>query len=223
MATTEGYEGDPQETGAPAPSSAANAPMPDLVTSAVGDRCSNCGAPLASDQRYCVECGQRRGKPRFSVANQTAAAAPKREKRRVPRPGGSSGAVLVAGIATLLLAMGVGFEIGHDSKTSTTKQAAAAPEVITVNGGGSAPSTDTTATTASNNNNTSSKSSKTTKAPKQTKVVVQKTNDAASKQLGTSAKNLVNNPTVQQGSQCSGGAGCQNGHFTGNFFGGGGG
>src|SRR5690242_6107003 len=25
--------------------------------------CSSCGAPIASDQRYCVECGQRVGPP----------------------------------------------------------------------------------------------------------------------------------------------------------------
>jgi hypothetical protein len=186
---------------------------------AFGDRCSSCGSPLASDQRYCIECGQRRGRPRFSVGNQTAPASPsKRERRRMPRPSGSSGTVLVAGIATLLLAMGVGFEIGHGSKPTTTKtEAAAAPEVITVGGGGSAG----TATTASSANHKSSKKNKHAKAPKQTKVVVQKANDAAAKQLGTSTKNLDSNPTVHQGQSCTGGAGCQGGKFTGNFFGGG--
>lgn len=28
---------------------------------AEGDRCSLCRAPLAIDQRYCLQCGQRRG------------------------------------------------------------------------------------------------------------------------------------------------------------------
>jgi hypothetical protein len=31
----------------------------------VADRCPNCDAPMAADQRYCTECGQRRGQPRL--------------------------------------------------------------------------------------------------------------------------------------------------------------
>jgi hypothetical protein len=217
MATTEGYTGgteppdEPRTTSAPA--------APDLLSSAVGDRCSSCGSSLASDQHYCVECGQRRGKPRFSVAHGAAGAPPRPPKqRRFPRPGGSSGATLVAGIATLLLAMGVGVEIGRSGNTQTTTRAAVAPaEVITVAGGGGGGSTPTTASTSASKSKKSGK----TKAPKVTKVVVQKTNDAAAKALGTSANNLVNNPTVTTGGGCTGGAGCQNGHFTGNFFGGG--
>jgi hypothetical protein len=193
---------------------------PELVSGAVGDRCSNCGSPVASDQRYCVECGQRRGKPRFPVTDRAPAGASRPQKRRrIPRPPGGSGATLVAGIATLLLAMGVGVEIGRSGNTQTTTRAAVAPEVITVAGGGTG--TATTATTASTTSGKSSKSTKTPKARKVTKVVVQKTNNAASKALGTSAANLVQNPTVTSGQSCTGGAGCQNGHFTGNFFGGG--
>src|SRR3954453_14621633 len=30
-----------------------------------GEPCRGCGAPLAADQRYCLECGQRRGAPRI--------------------------------------------------------------------------------------------------------------------------------------------------------------
>jgi hypothetical protein len=43
---------------------------------------------------------------------------------------------------------------------------------------------------------------------------------AASKVLGSS-NNLAHNATQQVGSSCNGGAGCQNGKFTGNFFPGG--
>src|SRR5580692_11620824 len=45
-----------------------------LVAGTVGDRCVNCGAPLSSDQRYCVVCGERRGAARFTLP--VAAAAP---------------------------------------------------------------------------------------------------------------------------------------------------
>jgi hypothetical protein len=31
-----------------------------------GEPCADCGAPLAVDQRYCLECGQRRGDPRLA-------------------------------------------------------------------------------------------------------------------------------------------------------------
>src|SRR5579875_344165 len=34
-----------------------------------GDRCAECGSALAIDQRYCVECGTRRGRPRFAIAS----------------------------------------------------------------------------------------------------------------------------------------------------------
>ena len=30
------------------------------VAAAIGDQCAACGAALAADQRYCLECGQRR-------------------------------------------------------------------------------------------------------------------------------------------------------------------
>jgi hypothetical protein len=216
MTPTEGDSGGTEPPGDPGASPDASGS--ELVSGAVGDRCSNCGSPLASDQRYCVECGQRRGKPRFSVTDRAPAGASRPAKRRrIPRPPGGSGATLVAGIATLLLAMGVGVEIGRSGNTQTTTRAAATPEVITVAGGGSTG----TATTASNNTGKSGKSVKRPKARKVTKVVVQKTNNAASKALGTSAANLVQNPTVTSGQTCTGGAGCQNGHFTGNFFGGG--
>src|SRR5947209_1507242 len=48
----------------------------ELVAGTVGDRCTNCQKPLAADQRYCVNCGQRRGKPRFSFESLAAQAAP---------------------------------------------------------------------------------------------------------------------------------------------------
>src|SRR5450755_3368765 len=100
-----------------------------LVSSAVGDRCTNCQAPFASDQRYCVTCGERRGKARSNFAA-PAAPAPSPKRERAPRP--SSGATLIAGVATLLLAMGIGFLIGNANNNGNTRAAAAPPQVITV-------------------------------------------------------------------------------------------
>jgi hypothetical protein len=193
----------------------------ELVAGPVGDRCTNCQNPLASDQRYCVHCGQRRGKPRFSFDSLGAQAAaaeapePKPHRSRV-----SSATTLVAGVATLLLAMGVGVLIGHDSNGSPTRASAPA-QIVTVGGGAAAG-------VGSSGGGATAKLKKSGKVHKTKQVVVHlnaqvkaKASAAANKVFGNNGGNLVNNPTVQPGQACSGGAGCQNGKFTGNFFGGG--
>ncbi len=208
----------------------------DTLTAAVEGRCVNCDAPLAPDQRYCVQCGQRRGRSRFAVAR----AAEMRQTPASPRgnpPGrrGSSGTTVVAGIATLVLAMGVGVEIGR----STNQSPAPAPraQVITVDsggGGGAGTATSATTTTAASASAPSGRShargashSKRSghtgqvaaaPAPKPTAKAVQKASSAASGVLG--AGSGQSNATVTTGQSCSAGsAGCQGGHFTGNYFG----
>lgn len=199
---------------------APDAPTESLVSAAVGDRCTSCGAPMASDQRYCVVCGERRGKARYPV---TAIAEPVETVAAVSgppaRPRFSSGSTFVAGIGVLLLAVGLGVLIGRIGHTTTTPRAsAAAPYVVTVNGGGSGSGTSTSASTAPTTNTGSGKSSATkVKKIVITKQVAAKATAAASKVLG-GATNLAP-PTVTQGSKCTSGAGCQGGSFTGNFFG----
>jgi hypothetical protein len=233
MATTSGtHEGDsgqeldPLEaaTGVvePVPSETPTRPLV-----GVGDRCVTCDSSLAPDQRYCLNCGERRGKSRFpvqSALSSTAepAQASAKSRREPPKRRMSSGATLVAGIATLLLAMFVGLEIGHLGKSGngTPARASTPVQVVTVGGGGGAATTTPTASDTQSNNN--AKASKNKGSSKKTVVVTKKVaakaNQAASKVLGASAANLA--PTqVQQGQSCSHGAGCQNGKFTGNFFG----
>jgi hypothetical protein len=192
-----------------------DAPTQELVSAPVGDRCASCQSPLASDQRYCVSCGERRGKARFSfdaLAPKPAEAAP-RPQRHHRRPTVSSGFALILGIATLLLAMGVGVLIGHDSNTKTTPVASAGTQKIVVQGlGGSSGSSNASTAPVSKN------SFKATKVPKLTTKVVKKVQAAAAKVLGSQA-NLSKNVTQQVGGSCSGGAGCQGGKFTGNYFG----
>ena len=210
---------------------AGKAPATELVSGAVGGRCSNCQAPLASDQRYCLNCGQRRGKPRFPVipVAATGAAGPGAVSRPPHRPRFSGGAVLVAGVATLLIALGVGFLIGHDSKGTTTQKAA--DQIITVGGNGSGSGTGSGASAASSTNPAqATKPSAAAKAslkraPKTVVVhltpkVEKKVAAAAAKVFGQNG-NLAKNVTQQVGGSCGGGAGCQNGKFTGNFFPGG--
>jgi hypothetical protein len=100
----------------------------------VAESCAACDAPLADDQRYCLECGERRfpmssvllgGSP-SGVLTQPATppAAPP------PNGAGRGGAVtVIAGVGVLLLAMGVGVLIG---RSGASKPSAAAPQVISV-------------------------------------------------------------------------------------------
>lgn len=193
-----------------------------------GDRCGSCEAPLAPDQRYCVACGERRGKPRFDTSSlDLAPAAP----AAVGVPAGhaprfSSSATLITGVATLLVAMGLGFLIGHDS-VSNAKQpapvaaAAQQPVHVTISGngsGGNASSAGSSTARHSRHGGNSTGTGKHAPAAHISKKAVTQGAAAANKVLG-GAKTKLASPTVSQGGACSGGAGCQGGKFTGNFFG----
>jgi len=217
-AATNGHDAPTQQIGA--------------LTTAAGDHCAVCAAPLASDQRYCVNCGERRGKPRFTLADQaateTVTTTTGPPPRRSRRPRASSSFTLIAGIATLLLAMGVGVLIGHNS-AGTQRSASNQPLNVNVNGGGSSAGATTPTTAGSGNASNSggghSKSkAKTAKAAakaaksKPTAAQSAKASSAASKVLGGNSNNTAP-ATVTQGQTCSNSqAGCQNGHFTGNNF-----
>ena len=198
--------------------SAHDAPTTELVAGAVGDRCANCQSPMSSDQRYCVNCGARRGKARFN-ASAMALATPQAAASAAPPPRSRTpaGATLIAGVATLLIAIGVGVLIGHDSSRSAGRTS---PLVVTVgNSGSSAPAANTTAATTANTTSHQGKA-------KSAKTVVVHITPKTSKAAATAAShvfgnngNLSKNVTQQQGGACTGGAGCQGGKFTGNFFG----
>jgi hypothetical protein len=176
-----------------------------LLASALGDSCAACGAPLAGDQRYCLECGERRGKPRFSLSSP---ATPRRQPagHRARRVRVSANTTLVAGIATLLLAMGVGVLIGRIGNTNSSGRGATP---VSVNLTGSGAASTTAATTAAATPTTTVKKKKKTTA------------SAAAASSSSAVPTKVQAPppkTVTVGQPCNG-AGCQNGHFTGNFFG----
>lgn len=100
--------------------------------------CPHCGAPTALDQRYCLECGERRAsleeRPARSQFLSTyvppppagSVAATLTAERRGFSPGWTS---IIAGVGVLLLAMGVGVLIGR----SGVKTPSAGPaEVVSV-------------------------------------------------------------------------------------------
>jgi hypothetical protein len=208
-----------------------DAPTQQLVAATLGDRCVNCGVPLSSDQRYCVNCGERRGKLRFALPTAPAAVTEVSQTRRSAwrrgpssdRPRVSSGATLVAGVGTLLLAMGVGVLIGHTS--GTPKQAAAPPvQVVSVGGGSGSGGTTTAGTTATKSGKKGGKGgshskskSKASAAGAPPAAVAAKASNAASKVLGGS-KNLPP-ATVTVGQQGHGPGFNKSGQFDGSFFG----
>jgi hypothetical protein len=184
------------------------APPPALAMP-TSDRCRACGAPLASDQRYCVECGERRGAARFALPTPGPAADSARTSQRVRRrPRMTPSATLIAGVGTLLLAMGIGVLIGHLGNNGATPRAAAAPSVhVTVGNGAASANASATTSTAATTPSTSSKSHKSSAKPK-------------SSTATTAVKTVQAAPpaTVTIGAKGTG-AGYQNGHFTGCFFG----
>ena len=201
----------------------ADAPTQQFVGSTVGDRCAACGTQLATDQKYCLNCGERRGKPRFALGSSPApaAAAPAATSRPSKKQRLSSSTALVAGVGTLLLAMGVGVLIGHTDNGSS-KNTNAPAQIITV--GGTAGGTSTGAAAATTHGKAKAAKGKASKKAKGNrtksagvnKQQAAKAQAAASKVLGSS-KNLPP-PTTKVGDKGHG-PGYSGGKFTGTFFG----
>jgi hypothetical protein len=125
--------------------------QPSAVTSVAP--CAACGAPLAEDQRYCLQCGERAtpissvlaGSPPALAAgagadgpgSSPAALAPPAAVPPSPpgapysgeEPGRGNAVTVIAGVGVLLLAMGIGVLIG---RSGGAKPSGAAAPVITV-------------------------------------------------------------------------------------------
>jgi len=110
------------------------ASTPQITAASVS--CASCGAPLADDQRYCLQCGERTappssvllgGPPSQATAVQPSAAL---VPPGFPPPGvpGAQGdgerrgnaVTIIAGVGVLLLAMGVGVLIGRSSASKSS-------------------------------------------------------------------------------------------------------
>ncbi|MFI4992989.1 MAG: hypothetical protein ACHQCH_05155 [Solirubrobacterales bacterium] len=111
-------------------------------TAGAAGPCTGCGAPLAADQRYCLECGERStpmssvllGSPPVSGDSQqpTATAPPPAQGAPAAtdaRQQQRNTVNIIAGVGVLLLAMGVGVLIG---RAGNSKPAAAAVQTISV-------------------------------------------------------------------------------------------
>ncbi|GAC1438883.1 MAG: hypothetical protein NVSMB51_15720 [Solirubrobacteraceae bacterium] len=98
------------------------------------ERCRSCGTPLATDQRYCLECGEART-PFAPPVAAVAAPAPRAATGFLPPLRDNSAMAALAAIGCLLLAMGVGVLIGRSggSRGTVTQPPA---QVITLAGTG---------------------------------------------------------------------------------------
>jgi hypothetical protein len=220
---------------APAPPDGLQPAAQPLVATGTSDTCVACGAQMLPDQHYCLVCGERRGKPRFTMPTGVAAAPQAAPSRRADpaqhrmSPNGS----LIALIATLILAMGVGVVIGHFSATSGAPHSGGGSTVIlgsgaAAAGAGAAASAARSGTTASGSGSSSAShaggKSSSKKVPKVNTTTVAAPPAAVSHGAQISGHGASNLPpaTVQPGQHCSNGqAGCQNGQAVGAYFGGG--
>jgi hypothetical protein len=204
--------------------------QPALVSSA-GERCPSCGTHMAVDQRYCLHCGQRRGDPRLpfmdAVTFMDAATRPPQAAAAAPAPSGrkpriSANASLIAGVGTLLLAMGIGVLIGKTGEGSSNA-GTGAPQVIKVGGGAGA---ETATTAKGGEGGSGAKASASSGGGGGKKAAEAKSKIGSSGQTKGVEEVLkpVNGvklppPTVEKGGSCeSGTAGCEGGKFNGNFF-----
>lgn len=179
---------------------------------------------MAADQRYCLECGQRRGDPRLPFMDAVVLMDAVKRPAQAPSPppktkrrGISPNAALIAGVGTLLLALGIGVLIGR-SGSHEVAQTAALPQVIKVGGGGeeTASADSKGATTGGGGKNANLK----TKKQKEEALKAAEKHPAAEEVLKPAADVKLPPATVEPGDKCEqGAAGCENGEFTGNFFG----
>jgi hypothetical protein len=164
---------------------------------------------MAADQRYCLECGERRGAPRVPLVDgpaQRAQATPGAQ-RPGRRRSMSVNNTLIAGIGLLLLAMGIGVLIGRSGNNTSVRSPPA--QIVTVAGAGAGAGAAASSTTATAPASTPSA----TPTGKSAGVKAAATQKAAKKAPTTPLPKTVKVGTPGHG------PGYQNGHFTGNFFG----
>jgi hypothetical protein len=177
---------------------------------------------MASDQRYCLNCGQRRGDPRLPFmdavvlmdsVNRPAQAPPPPPKKK--RSGVSPNAALIAGVGTLLLALGIGVLIGRSGHQEVA-QTSSAPIVIHSGGGGEAEATASKGKATTGGGAANAK----TKKQKEAAAKAAEAHPAAEEIIKPANGVKLAPPTVKPGDKCEeGAAGCEGGKFTGNFFG----
>jgi hypothetical protein len=200
-----------------------------------GEQCPSCGAALAPGQRYCLECGNRRGDPRLpfmdavvfmeAINKPQAPEPPPAPKRDSDSRGISANASLIAGIATLVLAIGVGVLIGRSGDSGPATAANTTPQIIKVGGGevessGTSEATEEAKTGGGKDKGKGTKG-KSKKAEAKAETGSSGTSKAAEEVLKPSGDVKLAPPKQEVGGKCEKGtAGCSSGgEFDGSFFG----
>lgn len=120
------------------------------VLGEAGEACRGCGAPLAADQRYCLNCGKRRGDPRIDFQRHIPPAGAASANGTAPAAAQSGGEVIqhqppqdkgpqrdytplaaVGGIAVLGVMLLIGVLIGKGDNSGTVP----APAPVVLQGG----------------------------------------------------------------------------------------
>jgi hypothetical protein len=160
--------------------------------------CRSCGSPLAADQRYCLQCGARRAEARLPFLDILAQQVPQATGSPAttgPAPSSagnwlsrmSTNTAAVAGVACLLLALGVGVLIGGLGQNDSA--ASATPQVISV--GSAAPAAAVAAPSAATPAPTATTGDTTTTTPKDTaKSKSSKKTASTTKASNNAVKNL---------------------------------
>jgi len=148
----------------------------------------------------------------MDAVNKPAQASPPPPKKK-KRSGVSPNAALIAGVGTLLLALGIGVLIGRSGHQEVA-QTSSAPIVIHSGGGEEA-----TASAAKGNTTGGGAANAKTKKQKEAAAKAAEAHPAAEEIIKPTNGVKLAPPTVKPGDKCEpGAAGCDGGKFTGNFF-----
>jgi hypothetical protein len=109
-----------------------------------GESCAQCGSALAPDQRYCLNCGLRRGEARVDYEKQVSRTQPVTAAGAAPAASTTqwSPVMAIGAIALLGVFLLLGVLIGKKDNNTTQTVAAQAPATTTT---AATPTTDTTA------------------------------------------------------------------------------
>jgi hypothetical protein len=120
--------------------------------SSVTEPCAQCSAPLADDQRYCLQCGEPAPHVSGPLSVKPASAkptplSPPRAPVATPSSARNNSLALLAGVGVLLLAMGVGVLIGRAGAGSAKAPPAQVISLGAAAGGAAGAATTTPTTT----------------------------------------------------------------------------
>ena len=166
---------------------------------AQGEPCASCGAPLAADQRYCLECGTRRADARLPFRDILAGsvpppgAPPPTAPAPADQPPARAGLAFLGGLLCLLVALGVGVLIGKAGDDTPTAATTPPPQVITVSG--AAPAATTPASSSGDSSSSGSGSSSSSSSG---------TSSKGSGSSGSSKSSKSSNKSVQDLNNSSG-------------------